>query len=151
MDLFWLENLELELEKRLDAFLSTHPYQESLIEKIEEKDLYESLLSKQINLQSKAQETREELLELAKEIKNWITKAELAQKARDNNLRDLASTQINQLMKQGKDLWGELDAMGVKFRSIDLQIQYLKSKKKITQDWQALEIETELEQLRKKK
>ena len=153
----WLDQLERNLEERLDAFLRSNPDQDRLLQEQHLQDRQRTLSSRRDQMQLQAKELRRQLLTLAEQVQAW---GERTKKARDAGAEDLAlraANHVNSLMNQGRDLWNELDDLGRSFRDLDQQISDLNQKtsqrqgaRSLDEDWALFEAHQELEELRRK-
>ena len=153
----WLDQLERNLEERLDAFLRSNPDQDRLLQEQHLQDRQRTLSSRRDQMQLQARELRRQLLKLAEQVQAW---GERTKKARDAGAEDLAlraANHVNSLMNQGRDLWNELDELGSSFRDLDQQISDLNQKtsqrqgrRSLDEDWALFEAHQELEELRRK-
>ena len=153
----WLDQLERNLEERLDAFLRSNPDQDRLLQEQHLQDRQRTLSSRRDQMQLQAKELRRQLLTLAEQVQAW---GERTKKARDAGAEDLAlraANHVNSLMNQGRDLWNELDELGRSFRDLDQQISDLNQKtsqrqgaRSLDEDWALFEAHQELEELRRK-
>ena len=153
----WLDQLERNLEERLDAFLRSNPDQDRLLQEQHLQDRQRTLSSRRDQMQLQARELRRQLLTLAEQVQAW---GERTKKARDAGAEDLAlraANHVNSLMNQGRDLWNELEELGRSFRDLDQQISDLNQKtsqrqgaRSLDEDWALFEAHQELEELRRK-
>jgi hercynine metabolism protein len=153
----WLDQLERNLEERLDAFLRSNPDQDRLLQEQHLQDRQRTLSSRRDQMQLQARELRRQLLSLAEQVQAW---GERTKKARDAGAEDLAlraANHVNSLMNQGRDLWNELEELGRSFRDLDQQISDLNQKtsqrqgaRSLDEDWALFEAHQELEELRRK-
>ena len=153
----WLDQLERNLEERLDAFLRSNPDQNRLLQEQHLQDRQRNLNSRRDQMQLQARELRRQLLTLAEQVQAW---GERTKKARDAGAEDLAlraANHVDSLMNQGRDLWNELDELGRSFRDLDQQISDLNQKasqcqgaRSLDEDWALFEAHQELEELRRK-
>ena len=153
----WLDQLERNLEERLDAFLRSNPDQDRLLQEQHLQDRQRTLSSRRDQMQLQAKELRRQLLTLAEQVQAW---GERTKKARDAGAEDLAlraANHVNSLMNQGRDLWNELEELGRSFRDLDQQISDLNQKtsqrqgaRSLDEDWALFEAHQELEELRRK-
>ena len=65
----WLDQLELELDQRLAAFLRSNPVQEQLFRDQHQRDRIRALMRQRQQLSEEATEHRRQLLALAAEVK----------------------------------------------------------------------------------
>ena len=153
----WLDQLERNLEERLDAFLRSNPDQGRLLNEQHLQDRQRNLNSRRDQMQIQARDLRRQLLSLAEQVQAW---GKRTNKARDAGAEDLAlraEQHVNSLMNQGRDLWNELDALGQSFRDLDQQISSLnqraseqKGHRSLDEDWALFEARQELEELRRR-
>ena len=157
MSLSWLDQLEQNLEDRLNAFLQSNPDQDRLLQEQHLQDRQRDLSSRRDQMQIQARDLRRQLLSLAEQVQAW---GERTNKARDAGADDLAlraEKHVNSLMDQGRDLWNELDELGRNFRDLDQQISRLNQKasqqrghRSLDEDWALFEAHQELEDLRRR-
>ena len=153
----WLDQLEQNLEERLDAFLHSNPDQDRLLQEQHLQDRQRDLTSRRDLMQIQARDLRRQLLSLAEQVQAW---GERTKKARDAGADDLAlraEKHVQTLMDQGRDLWNELDELGRNFRDLDQQISSLNQKasqqqgqRSLDEDWALFEAQQELEDLRRR-
>ena len=153
----WLDQLERKLEERLDAFLSSNPDQDRLLQEQHLQDRQRDLNSRRDQMQIQARDLRRQLLSLAEQVQAW---GERTQKARNAGAEDLAlraEKHVNSLMDQGRDLWNELEELGQSFRDLDQRISGLNRKvshqkghHSLDEDWALFEAHQELEELRRR-
>jgi len=153
----WLDQLEQNLEERLDAFLHSNPDQDRLLQEQHLQDRQRDLSSRRDLMQIQARDLRRQLLSLAEQVQAW---GERTKKARDAGADDLAlraEQHVKTLMDQGRDLWNELDELGRNFRDLDQQISRLNQRasqqrghRSLDEDWALFEAHQELEDLRRR-
>ena len=153
----WLDQLEQNLEERLDAFLHSNPDQDRLLQEQHLQDRQRDLSSRRDLMQIQAKDLRRQLLSLAEQVQAW---GERTKKARDAGADDLAlraEQHVKTLMDQGRDLWNELDELGRNFRDLDQQISRLNQRasqqrghRSLDEDWALFEAHQELEDLRRR-
>lgn len=153
----WLDQLEQNLEERLDAFLHSNPDQDRLLQEQHLQDRQRDLSSRRDLMKIQARDLRRQLLSLAEQVQAW---GERTKKARDAGADDLAlraEQHVKTLMDQGRDLWNELDELGRNFRDLDQQISSLNQKasqqrghRSLDEDWALFEAQQELEDLRRR-
>ena len=152
----WLDQLEQNLEERLDAFLHSNPDQDRLLQEQHLQDRQRDLSSRRDLMKIQARDLRRQLLSLAEQVQAW---GERTKKARDAGADDLAlraEQHVKTLMDQGRDLWNELDELGRNFRDLDQQISRLNQRasqqrghRSLDEDWALFEAQQELEDLRR--
>ena len=153
----WLDQLEQNLEERLDAFLHSNPDQDRLLQEQHLQDRQRDLSSRRDLMKIQARDLRRQLLSLAEQVQAW---GERTKKARDAGADDLAlraEQHVKTLMDQGRDLWNELDELGQNFRDLDQQISRLNQRasqqrghRSLDEDWALFEAHQELEDLRRR-
>ena len=153
----WLDQLERNLEERLDAFLRSNPDQDRLLQEQHLQDRQRTLSSRRDQMQLQAKELRRQLLTLAEQVQAWGERTKKARNAGADDLALRAANHVNSLMNQGRDLWNELDDLGRSFRNLDQQISDLNQKtsqrqgaRSLDEDWALFEAHQELEELRRK-
>ena len=148
----WLDQLELELDQRLAAFLRSNPVQEQLFRNQHQRDRIRALMRQRQQLSEEATEHRRQLLALAAEVKDWNDRIERARRAGAMDLAGRADQHRSGLMEQGRQLWTDLAALGRRFDEVDRQLSEVKQPQKeprsLDQDWALFEAEQELEELR---
>ena len=60
----WLEQLEAQLERQLEAFLASNPAQQALLQEQEARDRQAQLVGERSRLQRQAEQQRQRLLEM---------------------------------------------------------------------------------------
>ena len=153
----WLDQLEQNLEERLDAFLHSNPDQDRLLQEQHLQDRQRDLSSRRDLMKIQARDLRRQLLSLAEQVQAW---GERTKKARDAGADDLAlraEQHVKTLMDQGRDLWNELDELGRNFRDLDQQISRLNQRasqqrghRSLDEDWALFEAHQELEDLKRR-
>ena len=151
----WLQELEKKLEEGFSLFLEQNPYQASLLEKQNQKDSYELLMINYKEIQADAETKRNELLSIAKEVKEWAQRATKAREAKAFPLANKAEAHILNLKQKGERVWSELYELGKKFYSLKQRIQSIQEKgtrnvPNLDKEWIQFEAEEELEKLRRK-
>ena len=153
----WLDQLERNLEERLDAFLRSNPDQDRLLNEQHLQDRQRDLNSRRDQMRIQARDLRRQLLSLAGQVQAWGERTKKARNAGAEDLSLRAEKHVNSLMNQGRDLWNELDALGQSFRDLDQQISSLnqraseqKGHRSLDEDWALFEARQELEELRRR-
>ncbi|WP_413324185.1 hercynine metabolism protein [Synechococcus sp. MIT S9503] len=153
----WLDQLERNLEERLDAFLRSNPDQDRLLNEQHLQDRQRNLNSRRDQMQIQARDLRRQLLSLAEQVQAWGKRTNKARNAGAEDLALRAEKHVDSLMNQGRDLWNELDALGQCFRDLDQQISSLnqraseqKGHRSLDEDWALFEARQELEELRRR-
>lgn len=126
------EDVSKFLEDRLDEFLENNPHLE--LQAIEEQLREQEYDTKKLitDLQLKQKNLQDKILSLAEEIKVWHLRVKKAQAAGRNDLANAASEREALLLRQGNQLWGQME--GVKKRiaqSQDLLHQIQKKRQEV--------------------
>lgn len=153
----WLDQLERNLEERLDTFLRTNPDQDRLLREQHLQDRQRDLSRRRDQMQVQARDLRRQLLALAEQVQDWDQRSNKARSAGANDLAKRAEQHVSGLMNQGRDLWNELDQLGQSFRELDQQISQLNHQatqqsggRSLDEDWALFEAHQELEELRRR-
>ena len=153
----WLDQLEQNLEERLDAFLHSNPDQDRLLQEQHLQDRQRDLSSRRDLMKIQARDLRRQLLSLAEQVQAWGERTKKARDARADDLALRAEQHVKTLMDQGRDLWNELDELGRNFRDLDQQISRLNQRasqqrghRSLDEDWALFEAHQELEDLRRR-
>lgn len=153
----WLDQLEQNLEERLDAFLHSNPDQDRLLQEQHLQDRQRDLSSRRDLMKIQARDLRRQLLSLAEQVQAWGERTKKARDAGANDLALRAEKHVKTLMDQGRDLWNELDELGRNFRDLDQQISRLNQRasqqrghRSLDEDWALFEAHQELEDLRRR-
>ena len=151
----WLEQLERELDKRLSEFLRNNPVQDQLFQDQHQQDRAAALKRQRRQLQQDAEEQRQQLLELADQVKAGRNRIQRADRAGATDLADRARQHLDQLMTQGRNLWSDLENLGRRFEEVDAQFADLNrqppsaNRKDLDRDWAMFEAEQELKRMRR--
>ena len=151
----WLEQLERELDKRLSEFLRNNPVQDQLFQDQHQQDRAAALKRQRQQLQQDAEEQRQQLLELADQVKAWRDRIQRADRAGATDLADRARDHLDRLMTQGRHLWSDLENLGRRFEEVDAQFAELNrqppsaNRKDLDRDWAMFEAEQELKRMRR--
>ena len=153
----WLDQLEQNLEERLDAFLHSNPDQDRLLQEQHLQDRQRDLSSRRDLMKIQARDLRRQLLSLAEQVQAWGERTKKARDALADELASRAEQHVKTLMDQGRDLWNELDELGRNFRDLDQQISRLNQRasqqrghRSLDEDWALFEAHQELEDLRRR-
>jgi hercynine metabolism protein len=163
----WLEELEAQLEQRLESFLRTNPQQEALLAEQEQRDKQQRLLGQRLKLRQEAELQRQGLLRLAGEIRQWQQRSERALGAGAEELAARAEAHIATLMEQGRNRWQTLAELGERFAAVERELAELTAAPtppapgrsgervadgmaELEQDWRRFEAQQELEALRRR-
>lgn len=123
----WLDDLEAQLEARLDRFLQANPQQQALLEEQHRQERQSRLLEQRLTLQQQAQQQRQALLALAGEIRQWQERVERARAAGAEDLALKAEAHIARLMDQGRQRWQGLGELGQRFQAVEDDLNGLTS------------------------
>ena len=153
----WLDQLERNLEERLDAFLRSNPDQDRLLQEQHLQDRQRDLGRRRDQMQLQARDLRRQLLSLAEQVQAWGARSSKARVAGADDLAQRADKHVTTLMHQGRDLWAELDQLGQSFKDLDRQISDLNQQasrqsgqRSLDEDWALFEAHQELEELRRR-
>lgn len=154
----WLDQLERNLEERLNAFLRANPDQDRLLREQHLQDRQRDLSRRRDQMQSQAKDLRRQLLALAEQVQAWSERSRKADAAGARELAQRAERHVQALMEQGRDLWSELEKLGRSFQELDQQISELRQKacdhskeRSLDEDWALFEARQELEDLRRQR
>lgn len=171
----WLDDLESRMESQLEAFLRASPAQEALLAEQERQDRLNELRRHRLDLQQQAEQQRQDLLQLAVEIRQWQERVERARSAGATDLANRAETHIAGLMERGRLRWQSLAELGQQFTALEWELTELGRRAaapnatqepgpangaspeaaapepaNLDSDWAAFEAQQELEQLRRR-
>ena len=153
----WLDQLERNLEERLDAFLRSNPDQDRLLQEQHLQDRQSDLCRRRDQMQLQARDLRRQLLSLAEQVQAWGARSDKAHDAGADDLAQRAKDHVSTLMNQGRVLWTELDRLGQSFKDLDRQISDLNQQasqqsgqRSLDEDWALFEAHQELEELRRR-
>ena len=121
----WLDDLEAQLEARLNRFLQANPQQQALLEEQHRRERQTRLLEQRLTLQQQAQQQRQGLLGLAGEIRQWQERVERARTAGAGELAARAEAHIASLMEQGRQRWQSLGELGQRFQAVEQELNQL--------------------------
>lgn len=126
MSLF--EDINQFLEERLDEFLRDNPHLElqALEEQLREQEQDTTKLIAKLQLEEKS--LQDQILAIANDIQTWHSRIGKAQKANRKDLADAAREREAALLRQGNQIWGQME--GVKQRTTQAQglLQQVKQK-----------------------
>lgn len=146
----WLEQLEARLEQQLEAFLRANPAQEALLQEQERQEQRQ----RQRRLLALAEALRSELLQLAAEIRDWRDRAQRARAAGALDLAARADQQVAQRMERGRQRWQALEQLGQAVRGNQAAATAANhapsASDPLDQAWVRLEVEQELDALRRR-
>ena len=107
------------LEERLDEFLRNNPHLElqAIEEQLREQEQDTKKLIAKLELEEKSHQAQ--ILEIANNIQTWHSRISKAEAANRQDLANAAREREAQLLRQGNQLWGQME--GVKQRTIQAQ------------------------------
>lgn len=157
----WLENLEAELERRLEAFLRANPRQEALLADQQARDRQDRLRSERLRMQQEARRQRQALLDLVEQIRQWQARVAKARAAGAEDLARRAEGHIGTLMEGGRRRWQTLEDLGRRFERVERELDDLASRPQpprptvpspadLEADWAAFEARQELQEMRRR-
>ncbi|MCT0231050.1 hypothetical protein KQ306_09335 [Synechococcus sp. CS-1324] len=121
----WFEQLEAQLDRQLEAFLSRNPDQRHLLDAEERQERQRRLSHQRLQIQMQADSSRQALLELAGEITQWQQRVGRARAAGALALADQAEAHLRQLMGLGRDRWQALHDLGSSLRQVEAELAEL--------------------------
>ena len=159
MESSWWQRLEQELEQQFDRFLSDHPNQKELLDQEHWNEQQRCKHQRLLGIDQEAQDLRQRLLKLSKEISAWSERVKRARKAGAHDLASRAETHLSHLMGQGRAQWQALASLGEEAQQLkqehDAAKQPPKSKPGSAADledaWRHFEAKQELDDLRRRK
>ena len=154
----WLEQLEARLEEGLETFLRSNPEQESLLADQEARDQKQKLRAERLRLQQDAEQQRQTLLHLVREIRSWQVRVTRARDAGAHDLAGRAEAHVADLMEQGRQRWRNLADLGRRFAVVEGELEQLNAPRpssspptepSLDEEWGAFEAQQELQDLRR--
>ena len=112
MESSWWQRLEQELEQQFDRFLSDHPNQKELLDQEHWNEQQRRKHQRLLGIDQEAQDLRQRLLKLSKEISAWSERVKRARTAGAHDLASRAETHLSHLMGQGRAQWQALASLG---------------------------------------
>ena len=108
------DNINQFVEKQLEEFLRNHPHLElsALEEQLKEQERDTKNLIAEFQLKEKT--LQKEILAIAKKVKTWHTRVDIATAAGRPDLAEAAKEREAALLRQGNQVWGKME--GVKKR-----------------------------------
>lgn len=117
------------LEERLDEFLRNNPHLE--LQAIEEQLLEQEQDTRKLiaKLQLEEKSLQDQILDIANNIQTWHGRISKAEAAKRKDLADAAREREAELLRQGNQIWGQME--GVKQRSVKAKelLQQVKQKR----------------------
>ena len=158
MESSWWQRLELELEQQFDRFLSDHPNQKELLDQEHWNEQQRRKHHRLLGIDQEAQDLRQRLLKLSKDISAWSERVKRAREAGAHDLAGKAETHLSHLMGQGRAQWQALAALGEEAESLQRELaatqQAPKSKTGTTanleKEWEDFEAQLELDKIKRK-
>ena len=152
----WLQELEQNLDSKLERFLRSNPYQDFLLNEQSQRDQGYELMRKELQIKDAANKLRKELIELAKQIKLWKERSKRAEKYGAHSLAIKADKHIQNLISEGEKIWSNLKQLGDNLRDIERQSITLNevsssTSSTIEKEWRDFEAQQELDDLKQKK
>ena len=159
MESSWWQRLEQELEQQFDRFLSDHPNQKELLDQEQWNEQQRRKHQRLIGIDQEAQDLRQRLLKLSKEISAWSERVKRARTAGAHDLASRAETHLGHLMGQGRAQWQALATLGVEAQQLKQELAAAKQPPKsrtgtaadLEDAWRRFEAEQELDELRRQK
>ncbi len=159
----WLEDLEAELDRRLERFLQANPEQEALLRDQAAREQRRRLQEQRLSLQTEAEGRRRALLRLAEEIRRWQQRVERARAAGATDLASRAEAHLVTLMEEGRRSWEALAELGRRFEAVEAELGSAAAAARqaarsaapaggadLESDWAAFEADQELQALRQR-
>ena len=158
MESSWWQRLEQELEQQFDRFLSDHPNQKELLNQEHWNEQQRRKHQRLLGIDQEAQDLRQRLLKLSKEISAWSERVKRARTAGAHDLANRAEAHLSHLMGQGRAQWQALASLGKEAQSLQQDLKDSKPPAKETKTasdleeaWRRFEAEQELDDLRRRK
>ena len=159
MESSWWQRLEQELEQQFDRFLSDHPNQKELLDQEHWNEQQRRKHHRLLAIDQEAQDLRQRLLKLSKEISAWSERVQRARAAGAHDLAGKAETHLSHLMGQGRAQWQALASLGEEAQQLKQELAAAKQPPKTTtgkaadleEAWRRFEAEQELDELRRRK
>ena len=95
MESSWWQRLEQELEQQFDRFLSDHPNQKELLDQEHWNEQQRRKHQRLLGIDQEAQDLRQHLLKLSKEISAWSGRVKRARTAGAHDLASRAETHLS--------------------------------------------------------
>ena len=157
MESSWWQRLEQELEQQFDRFLSDHPNQKELLDQEHWNEQQRRKHQRLLGIDHEAQDLRQHLLKLSKEISAWSERVKRARTAGANDLASRAETHLSHLMGQGRAQWQALASLGEEAQSLKQDLSMHKEaqnnidkSQKLEKDWNDFERQQELQELKER-
>ena len=158
MESSWWQRLEQELEQQFDRFLSDHPNQKELLDQEHWNEQQRRKHQRLMGIDQEAQDLRQRLLKLSKEISAWSERVRRARTAGANDLASRAEAHLSHLMGQGRAQWQALASLGEEAQQLKQELAATKKPSKsgtgttaeLEEAWKLFEAQQELEKLKNK-
>ena len=158
MESSWWQRLEQELEQQFDRFLSDHPNQKELLDQEHWNEQQRRKHQRLLGIDQEAQELRQRLLKLSKEISAWSGRVKRARTASADDLASRAETHLSHLMGQGRAQWQALASLGEEAQQLKQELAAAKQPPKsrpgtaaeLEEAWRRFEAQQELDEMRRR-
>lgn len=104
------------LEARLEEFLKANPQLELQVLEDKVREQVQSTRRLMVDLQAQEKQLEADILSTAQEIKRWHQRLEKAQAAGRQDLVQAATEREAMLLRQGNQLWGQMEVMKERLR-----------------------------------
>lgn len=104
------------LEERLEEFLRAHPQLELQVLEDKVREQVQGTRRLMVDLQAQEKQLETDILATAQEIKRWHQRLEKAQAAGRQDLVQAATEREAMLLRQGNQLWGQMEVMKERLR-----------------------------------
>lgn len=159
MESSWWLRLEQELEQQFDRFLSDHPNQKELLDQEHWNEQQRRKHDRLLGIDQEAQDLRQHLLKLSKEISAWSGRVKRARMAGADDLASRAEMHLSHLMGQGRAQWQALASLGEEAQQLKQELAAVKKPSKsrmgtaadLEEAWRRFEAEQELDMLQRQK
>ena len=157
MESSWWQRLEQELEQQFDRFLSDHPNQKELLDQEHWNEQQRRKHQRLLGIDQEAQDLRQHLLKLSKEISAWSERVKRARAAGADDLASRAETHLSHLMGQGRAQWQALASLGEEATQLKQELAAAKHPPKsrprtpddLEEAWRRFEERSDFEELKK--
>ncbi len=124
-----IDDLIRSLEMRLDAFLQAHPELE--LQALEEQLRQQELDAKNLLTRSQVElaAVEKKIMTLAEDIKLWHSRIDQAQAAKRSDLAAAARDREANLLQQGNQLWGQMQALKSRIGQMEQLLQQVQVRK----------------------
>ena len=158
MESSWWQRLEQELEQQFDRFLTDHPNQKELLDQEHWNEQQRRKHQRLLGIDGEAQDLRQRLLKLSKDISAWSERVKRARAASAHDLAGKAETHLSYLMGQGRAQWQALASLGEEAQQLKQELAAAKKQPKsrtgtaadLEEAWRNFEAQQELSDLHKK-